>query len=148
MTLRVERVSNEEGVVEDRTYNGSGALLMRKVNTRDSDKSVWKTYAPNGTLVLDTTVYRDDGGLLRNEQNYYKADGSFVSHTSITDDRSGKNSEAVNKDRDGKPRTRTRETREFDSRKNPLKVTYYAWDGAASDFVPLSVSYYIITYYD
>jgi hypothetical protein len=148
LRLRAERVGDEGGGGEDRTYDGGGALLMRKVNTRESDKSVWKTYTPNVVLVLEVTVYRDGGGLLHNEQNYYNADGSFLSNISITDDQSGKNSESLYKDKNGKPGTRMRQTREFDSRGNPLKVTYYIWVGAANDFVPMSVSYFIITYYD
>lgn len=148
---RVERVSDENGSSEVRTYDGSGALVrrdVRDVNASEFGKSVWKTYGPDGSLVGDATASKDSDGRNRNEQNHYKSDGSVVGRTTITDDQSGKNFDVVRKDKDGRPQSRTRQTREYDSRKNPLKLTHYAWDDAANDFVPSSVSYYIITYYD
>src|SRR5919198_5089306 len=49
---RVQSVWNDrhDRLIEVRTYDGNGALLKRDVNTREGDKSVWRTYGPDGSL--------------------------------------------------------------------------------------------------
>ena len=42
---------------------------------------------------------------------------------------------------------KTRETREFDSRKNLSRITRYVWNEATNDYELSEVTHYAITYY-
>lgn len=147
---RVQTVSNDahDRVIEVRTYDGAGALLSRRVNTREGDKSFWRTYGPDGSLVAENVFSLDYGGPHRVEEYTYNADGSVAGRRASTGDASSSNLKAVVENPDGTPRQKTRETREYDSHRNLLKLTNYVWDEGARDYVPSAVSYYTIVYYD
>src|SRR2546421_346601 len=125
------------------TYDGSGALIRRRVNTREGGKSVWKIYGADGSLIMiDESVHSlDGGGAHRDEEFKYSPDGSVASRRVLTSDASMSNLQTVEEDKNGTPRKKTRETREYDSHRNLLKLTTYTWDDAARDFVPFAVSY-------
>ncbi|HVF45843.1 MAG TPA: hypothetical protein VM936_22640 [Pyrinomonadaceae bacterium] len=138
--------AQRKGYVEFRSGDTSnGHVKSVRVETAIYTK-VGGAFVEGPRRLATSADYSPDGK--RKEEENYEPDGSLVGRTTITDDQSGENFEVVSKDRDGRPRSRTRQTREYDSHKNLLKLTYYNWDDAANGFVPSSVSYYIITYYD
>jgi antitoxin component YwqK of YwqJK toxin-antitoxin module len=134
--------------VEVRTYDGSGGLLKSEVNTRDADKSVWRTYRADGSLEREAVHSLNYGGPHHSVERSYNPDGSISGRRVSDADASVNNLEAVVEKKDGTPREKRREKREYGSHRNLTKLTRYAWDDAANDFVPSVVYYYVIDYYD
>jgi hypothetical protein len=54
---------------------------------------------------------------------------------------------AVEQRADGGPPRATRETREYDARKNLSKLATYKWNAETGNYEPFGVSYYTIEYY-
>ncbi len=137
-------------LVEIRKYDGNGALLKRDVNTRDADnkKSTWESFGPGGDLKEKTTFDLNYDGPKRQEQTLYHTDGTVAGGRLATSDASTRDLKAVVTDPNGEPLRRTHERREYDSRRNLVKITNYRWDYESGSYVPHRVAYHIITYRD
>ncbi|MFN2416231.1 MAG: hypothetical protein ABR603_13900 [Pyrinomonadaceae bacterium] len=146
---RVARRSPDGTVVELRIYDGGGALRERSETKKEGGVSVTRTYAPDGTL--KKSAERGPGAGPRQSRlvnQTYDADGTVYGRR-VTEFASGNGALHISADNDGYnpgPK-KTRETREFDSRKNLSKVTSYVWNEAAGAFEPEYVTYYTLTYY-
>ncbi|HEX8281878.1 MAG TPA: hypothetical protein VF588_00755 [Pyrinomonadaceae bacterium] len=146
-SLRERRVEvrTSDGT-EEMVYDGGGALKERSVLMREGGVSVMKTYKPDGTL--KRSVENGVGGARRTVYQTYNPDGTVfgrrVSETAASN--AGMDIVADNDRFNPGPR-KTRETREFDARRNLSKITNYVWNEETNGYEPSSVSYYTITYY-
>lgn len=141
---RVE-VKTSDGI-EERVYDADGALTERSVLAREGGVSVMKTYKPDGTL--KRSVEHGAGGARRAVYQTYNPDGT-VSGRRVSDFATDASATEIRSDNDGYnpgPR-KTRETREYDSRKNLSKLTKYVWNEGEGAYEPSSVTYYTVTYY-
>lgn len=141
---RVE-VKTSDGI-EERVYDGDGALKERSALVREGGVSVMKTYKPDGTL--KRSVEHGAGGARRTVYQTYNPDGTVYGRR-VTDFASDASALDIRADNDGYspgPR-KTRETREFDSRRNLSRITSYVWNEAAGEYEPSVVTYYTLTYY-
>ncbi len=149
-TLRERSVSllRADGTLaETRTYDGGGALKERSVNERDDKTSVWSTYRADGSLKKRDEHSLDYGGPHRTETQTYSADGSVVARRVSDVDAGVSDLRATVEAGDGGPPRKTRETREYDSRRNLSRLTNYTWNAEAGDYEPAAVTYYTVTYY-
>jgi antitoxin component YwqK of YwqJK toxin-antitoxin module len=145
---RVQPVWNEKReLVEVRTYDGNGGLLKREVYARDADKSVWKTYRADSSLEREVVYSLNYGGPHHSEERDYNPDGSISGRRVSDVDATVNNLEAVVEKKNGMPPQKTRETREYDSRRNLIKMTHYKWNTETGEFEPFAVDYNEITYY-
>ena len=148
-SLRERRVTarTPEGV-EGMVYDGDGALKERSVVVREGGSSVLRTYRPDGTLKKSTEASRGGGGLHRSVDQTYKPDGTVYGRrlAEVSDGGGMMDMRVVNEGYNPGAR-KTRETREYDSRRNLSKLVRYVWNEAAGDYEPSSVTYYTITYY-
>lgn len=141
---RVE-VKTSDGI-EERAYDGDGALKERSVLAREGGVSVMKTYKPDGTL--KRSGEHGASGARRTVYQTYNPDGT-VSGRRVSDFATDASAMEIRADNDGYnpgPR-KTRETREFDSRRNLSRLTSYVWNEATGEYEPSSVTYYTVTYY-
>ena len=129
-------------------YDGAGALKERHVGTREGGLFVWSVYRPDGTLKRRDTHALDSGGRRRTVLQTYNERGVLVRRRVLESDAAAteRRSAVETGSGDGEP-PRTRDTREYDSHKNPSKLTRYSWSEAAGGYEPSSVTYYTITYY-
>lgn len=132
---------------ETQLYDGSGALLERSVNERVGQTSVWSTYRADGSLKRRDEHALNYGGPHRTETKTYAPDGSVAGTRVATADAAGNDLRAAEKRADGAPPRKTRETREYDSRRNLSKLTNFSWNAETGEFEPAAVSYYTIEYY-
>lgn len=132
---------------ETQVYDGSGALLERSVNERDGKTSVWSTYRADGSLKRRDEHSLDYGGPHRTESKSYAPDGTAAGHRVATSDAASRDLRATETKGDGRPPRATRETREYDSRRNLSKIVNYRWNAETGEYEPFSVSYYTIEYY-
>jgi hypothetical protein len=150
-TLRERRVVNRspDGLIELRVYDGDGALRERAETKAEGGVSVTRTYAPDGTLKRSAERAPGSGpGQSRSVEQGYNPDGTVFGRR-VSDFSAGEGAMAISADNDGYnpgPK-KTRETREFDSRKNLSRLTRYVWNEAANDYEVSSVTYYTVTYY-
>lgn len=150
-SLRERRVVEKrpDGGVELRIYDGVGALRERTETKVEGGVSVSRTYKPDG--VLKQTIERGPGGepgQRRSVEQTYNPDGTVLGRrvSEFTSDASAWEIRADQDGHDPAPK-RTRETREFDSRKNLSRITKYVWNDAAGGYEPSEVVHYTVTYY-
>ena len=149
-SLRERRVAvlRPDGTsAETRVYGGDGALKERSVNERDGKTSVWSTYSADGSLKKQDVHSLNYGGPHRTETETYARDGSVVGRRVSDSDANVSDLRATEDKGDGGPPRRTRQTREYDSRRNLSKLTHYQWNAETGEFEPAAVTYYTITYY-
>ena len=125
---------------ETRKYDGSGALIERSVNERDDKTSVWSTYRADGSLKKQDVHSLNYGGPHRTETKTYAPDGSVVGQRVSDVDAGVSDLRATEQKGDGAPPRRTRETREYDSHRNLLKVTSFKWNAETGEYEPTFVS--------
>lgn len=147
LLTRTVSVRNDGILVEVRTYDGSGGLLKRAVKERDGDATVWKTYDADGSMKGEAVARAGADGSHVNESRGYMRDGSPAGRRLAKSDAGVSDIEVVVERPDGFPPRKTRETREYDSRRNLARLVRYVWDDAAADFVPQAATYYTLTYY-
>lgn len=128
-------------------YDGAGALKERHVGTREGGLSVWSVYRPDGTLKRRDTNTPNNGGPRRTVLQTYGADGSLVRRKVLDWDAATTEQRVVVEVGGDAAEVPTRATREFDSHKNLIKQTRYAWNKATGEYEPSEVTYYTITYY-
>lgn len=151
-SLRERRVVEKrpDGVVELRIYDGVGALRERtETKVEGGGHSVSRTYKPDG--VLKQSVERGPGveyGQRRSVEQTYNPDGTVYGRrvSEFTSDASSWEIRADNDSHNPGPK-KTREAREFDSRKNLSRITKYVWNEAMNDYEPSEVMHYTVTYY-
>jgi hypothetical protein len=131
---------------ETRLYDGAGALKERSVNVKEGGLSVWSTYGPDGSLRKEARHSLNYGGPHHTEERTYAADGTVKLRVADSDAKVS-DLRATDEKGDGGPPRQTRQTREYDSRRNLNKLTYYKWNAETGEYEPTSVSYYVITYY-
>lgn len=131
---------------ETRLYDGAGALKERSVNMREGGASVWSTYGPDGKLLKRQEHTPGPAGEHRTVYQTYAPDGSVVGRRVSEVDAAVSDLRATNDSFNPGPR-KTRETREYDSRKNLIKQTTYALNEVTGEYEPTDVSYTTITYY-
>lgn len=143
------RVASGDAVAEVLTYDGGGALVKRAVNTREQGgrKSIWTSYGPGGAILRRDENDLNYGGPHRTETQTYKGDGSAPARRVSTGDASSSRIEAVETGADGAVRRKTSDRREYDARRNLIKITKINWDEAAGKYGPSAVTYHAITYY-
>lgn len=149
-SLRERRVviNGPDGTqAETQTYDGSGALLERSVNERDGKTSVWRTYRADGTLKEQSQYSLNYGGPHHIETQSYTPDGAVAGSRVSNSDAAVTDLRATVEKAGGGPPRRTRETREYDSRKNLSKLTTFKWNAETGDYEPANVSYYTVEYY-
>lgn len=134
--------------VEEMVYDGDGALKERSVVVREGGVSVMRAYKPDGTLKKSIENGRGGGGLHRSVAQTYRPDGTVYGRrlAEVSDGGGMTDMRVVNEGYNPGAR-KTRETREYDSRKNLSKMTSYVWNEEKGEYEPSSVTYYIITYY-
>lgn len=150
-SLRERRVVEKrpDGVTELRIYDGVGALRERAETKAEGGVSVTRTYKPDG--VLKQSVERSPGGgpgQRRSVEQTYNPDGT-VHGRRVSEITSAAPAWEIRADNDGHspgPK-KTRETREFDSRKNLSRITKEVWNDATGGYEPSEVMHYTITYY-
>lgn len=150
-SLRERRVVEKrpDGVVELRIYDGDGGLRERTETKAAGGVSVSRTYKPDG--VLRQSTERGPGGepgQRRSVEQTYNPDGTVYGRrvSEFTSDASSWEIRADNDSHSPGPK-KTRETREFDARKNLSKITKYVWNEATNDYEPSEVMHYTVTYY-
>ena len=132
---------------ETLTYDGSDALVERSVNERDGETSVWSTYRADGSLKRRAVHSLNYGGPHRTETQTYAPDGSVVGRRVSDVDAGASGLRATEERSNGGPPRRTRETREYDSRRNLSKLTAFRWNAETGEYEPFAVSYYTVEYY-
>jgi antitoxin component YwqK of YwqJK toxin-antitoxin module len=148
--LRWRRVSvkGPDGkLAENLVYDGSGALVERSVNERDETHSVWSTYRGDGSLKRRDEHALNFGGPHHTETKSYAPDGSVAGRRVVDSDASVRDLRMAEVRGDGEPPSKTRETREYDSRGNLSKLTVFRWNAETGDYEPAAISYYTIEYY-
>ncbi len=150
-SLRERRVVTRSpgGGVEQRVYDGEGALRERAETKTAGGVAVVKVYGPDG--VLKRSIENGPGagpGLRHSVQQSYNPDGTVYGRrvSDFAADASGMEMRADNDGYNPGPK-RTRETREFDSRKNLSRITRHVWNEATNDYELSEVTYYTVTYY-
>jgi hypothetical protein len=146
-SLRERRVETKTSDgIEERTYNADGALKERSVLVREGGVSVMKTYKPDGTL--KRSVEHGASGARRTVYQTYNPDGTVYGRrvTEFASDDRALDIRADNHGYNPGPR-KTRETREFDARRNLSRLTSYVLNEATGEYEPTSVTYYTIEYY-
>ena len=133
-------------LLESRIYDGAGALRERSVNAVEGKVSTWSTYGPDGALKRRATYSLDYGGPHRSVEEEFAPDGTVVRRRVADSDAATTDLRAA-EEGPGARRPKTRNTREYDSRRNLSKVTDYVLDEQTGEYVPVAVSYYTITYY-
>ena len=142
--------NKRDKVVENRTFDGNGALIERNVNTRDPEtgKSIWTKYKGDGTLA-ERNEYSPFTNTKNDKQSHFNRDGSSAGERDVKAERTanGMTIEAVETNANGKVRRKTLKTLEDDARGNLIKQTLSMWNETAGKFVPYAASYTDITYY-
>ncbi|HEX8146988.1 MAG TPA: hypothetical protein VF591_07400 [Pyrinomonadaceae bacterium] len=134
-------------LTETQVYDGSGALVERSVNERDDKTSVWRTYGADGSLKREDVHSLNYGGPHRTETKTYAPDGKVAARRVSEADAGVSDLRATQARGDGGPPRKTRETREYDSRRNLSKLTTFSLNAETGEYEPLAVSYYHIEYY-
>jgi hypothetical protein len=134
-------------LAEIQIYDGGGALVERSVNERDSKTSVWSTYGADGKLKKRDVHALNYGGPHRTESKTYAPDGSVVGRRVSDVDAAVSDLRATEERGGGGAPRKTRETREYDSHRNPTKLTSFSWNAETGEYEPASVSYYTVEYY-
>lgn len=146
---RIESIWNEKRnrVVEIRSYDGSGALVRRDVNTISDDgtRPNWASYGPGGEPLEKTDPGPNPDGPKRAGQARPGTDAADGGGRDETGDAPAGDRKPET-DADGQSRRGQKAKREYDSRRNLVKVTYYRWDEAGGKLVPRRVVYHNITY--
>jgi hypothetical protein len=132
---------------EYRTYGGDGALQERSVNVKEGGVSVWSTYGPDGALKKDARHSLNYGGAHHTELQTYAPDGAVVGRRVADSDARATDLRATEDRGDGGPPRQTRQTREYDSRRNLSKLVRLRWNAETGVYEPSAVTYYTITYY-
>ena len=132
---------------ETQVYDGSGALKERSVNERDAKTSVWSTYNADGSLKKRDVHALNYGGPHRTETQTYAPDGSVAGRRVSDVDAGVTDLRATAERGGGGPPRKTRETREYDSRRNLSKLVNFSWNAETGEYEPVAVSYYTIEYY-
>jgi hypothetical protein len=144
---RVVAVKGPDGkFLETRIYGGDGALKERYVKAVEGQVSTWSTYGPDGSLKSRSTFSLDYGGPHRSVEEHFAPDGT-VARRRVADSDAGSSDIRVAEEGRGARRPKTRETREYDSRRNLSKITDYVLNGETGQYEPVAVSYYTVTYY-
>lgn len=149
-SLRSRRViirGSDGKLAETLTYDGSGALVERSVNEHDEKTSVWSTYGPDGSLKRRDVHALNTGGPHRTETQVFARDGAVVGRRVSNVDAAISDLRATVEKPGGAPPRKTRETREYDSRKNLSKITTFTLNAETGEYEPTTVSYYTIEYY-
>ena len=149
-SLRERRVviNRPDGTqAETHLYDGGGALRERAVNERDGKTSVWSTYGADGALKRRDVHALNYGGPHHTESKTYAPDGSVAGRrVSDVDAAVSDLRETEERGGGGSPR-KTRETREYDSRRNLTKLVNFSWNAETGEYEPAAVSYYTVEYY-
>jgi hypothetical protein len=148
-SLRERRViiNRADGTqAETHLYDGSGALKERSVNERDGKTSVWSTYRADGSLKRQDVHSLNYGGPHRTETKTYAPDGSVAGRRVAESDAKVSELRAT-EEKGGGPPSKTRDTREYDARKNLIKNVQYRWNAEAGEYEPTLVYYSAIEYY-
>jgi hypothetical protein len=152
---RTNRVASESGLIQSTKTSGTGATLETSINTIDRSqpqvpnsparKSDWTTTKEDGSRIQN--IFEVDASGNRITQNiYYAADGSYIGKRIAQSDADAKRLEATQYFADGSVKNRSLETREYDSKRNLIKLMFYSWNPKLEKFEPLAVSYHTITY--
>lgn len=144
---RVVTLRPDGKLAEVRLYDGDGALKSRNVNTKENGVSVWSNYGPDGVLRREIRHSLNFGGPHHTELQTFAPDGSPVWRRVSDVDANVYDLRATEEGSDGGPPRKTRETREYDSHKNLLKLTSFKWNAETGEYEPTAVSYYTLTYY-
>jgi hypothetical protein len=133
---------------ETRIYEGDGALRERTVIEREGGVTVQRTYGADGVLKKSAEDGLGEGGVRRRVDRTYAADGSVYGRrvADVSAARGTLEIDVVN-DRFHPGAHRTRETREYDPRRNLSRLTTYVLNEATGEYEPSDVSYYTLTYY-
>ena len=144
----IQRGASSPNLVAVTKTSGAGTNIESAVNTRDdaNKTSKWRYSKPDGTRSEDT-FSRDEAGNRITEQLFYGADGSLTGRRVSKVDAATTRLEATVYEANGSVRTKTLETREYDSRRNLTKIVNYQWVEALQKFEPTVVSYHRITYF-
>lgn len=151
-SLRERRVVNKSPdgmVIELKVYDGEGALTERSETKKEGGLAVVRVYGPDGVLKRSGERGPGAAGGHQTVEQSYNPDGTVfgrkvwaVTHaSSAMVERT-----SVNEGHNPGPR-KTRETREYDSRKNLSKIVNHVWNEATNEYEPVAVTYYIVTYY-
>jgi len=135
-------------IVAHSTTSGNGTQIETAVNTRDESRktSTWTTTKPDGSR-SEQVASRDEAGNHITEINSYSLDGSLAGRRISKVDRDVTRLEATEYDGQGNVRRKTFETREYDSRRNLIKLVHYRWNAELQKFEPASAMYHHITYF-
>jgi len=152
-SLRERRVvtkSPDGMVIELRVYDGGGALSERSETRMEGGVAVVKVYGPDGVLKRSGERGPGPAGGRQMVEQSYNPDGTvFGRRVSAVTHASSEMVERVSVNDGHNPGPRkTRETREYDSRKNLSKMVNSIWNEATNEFEPKVVTYYTVTYYN
>lgn len=134
-------------IVAHSTTAGNGTQIETSVNAQDESRqtSTWTTTKPDGSR-SEQIASRDEVGNQITEILSYGPDGSLTARRVSKVDRDVTRLEATEYDGHGNVRQKTFETREYDSRRNLIKIVNYRWNAELQKFEPASATYHRITY--
>lgn len=144
----IQATDSPRKIVAVTKISGAGTHIETGVNTRDeaNKTSKWSYSKTDGTRNEDT-FSRDDAGNHITEQLQYSSDGSLTGRRVSRVDAAVARLESTIYEANGTVREKTLETREYDSRRNLIKIVNYRWVAALQKFEPTVVSYHRITYF-
>jgi YD repeat-containing protein len=129
------------------TYDADGVLVRRAVNTQEGGQSVWTTYDGEGRMLEKSVFSLNYGGPHHNEHFRYNPDGTVAGSRVSRSDARSQQLESEETGRGGAPARKLSERREYDSRRNLVKLTSYRHDPATGEMAPAAISYYEISYF-
>jgi hypothetical protein len=129
---RVATLSTDGTQVEMRRYDGGGELKEQGARPRAAGGGTWNTYGPDSVPGIEAGSSRDQRGRHR-AGSQTSAPNRRVIFRRFSEVDAGVSDQ--------------RETREYDSRGNLLKVTNSKWDAETGEYEPSAVTHCTITYY-
>lgn len=137
-----------QNLVARSTIAGNGTQVETAVNTRDESRkiSTWTTTKPDGSR-SEQIASKDEAGNHITETRTYNRDGSLNGRAISKVNREVTKLESTEFDGQGNVLRKNFHTREYDSRRNLIKLVHYRWNAELQNFEPASATYHHITYF-
>ena len=145
-TKIIQSTSSPKKITGQTRITGNGTQVETAVNTGDENQKSWSFNKSDGRRSVDNHSRDADGNHIT-ETLGYSSDGALTTRRVSKVDAGVTRLEATQYDAAGNILQRDLETREYDSRRNLIKLINYRWDGNLQKFQPASATYHHITYF-